>query len=212
MYYPVCEMMTYRFFLVVKDRDYWRCMNCLTTLLEPPQLPSANAEHAQYYLHHNDPGDAAYRQFLERFAALLLQRLLIKTHDELDYGHRPEPVLAAKLREGGHSVALFDPFFHSGQTVLACTYDFVTCSKVTENFHYRAQVFRKFNALLKPGSWLVLMNCFQTDDSRFASWYYRHDPTHAAFYRETTQHHLAQRFSWHCEFPYPNIKLLQKEF
>ena len=210
MHCPVCEDVTCRFFLAVKDRDYWRCEACLATFLQPSQLPSANTELAQYHLHRNDPGDVAYWQFLGRLAAPLLQRLL-PARDGLDYGCGPGPLLAAILREAGHSVALFDPFFYSDQTVLARTYDFVTCTEVAEHFHHPAQEFRKFDALLKPGGWLALMTCFQTDDTRFASWHYRRDPTHVVFYREATLRHLAQHFNWRCEFPRPNVALIQKE-
>ena len=38
--------------------------------------------------------------------------------------------------------------------------------------------------LVRPGGWLAVMTCFQTDDARFAGWHYRKDPTHVVFYRE----------------------------
>jgi hypothetical protein len=54
------------------------------------------------------------------------------------------------------------------------------------------------------------MTCFQTDDLKFANWYYRQDPTHVVFYREETFKYIASRFGWHCEIPAKDVVLMQK--
>jgi len=207
---PVCEGAVCRFFVVVAEREYWRCEDCLATFLHPAQLPSVDTELAQYRLHRNDPGDTGYRQFLDRLAAPLLQRLS-PAQRGLDYGCGTGPALAMMLREAGHEVALFDPLFRSDSEALTHTYDFITCTEVAEHFHRPADEFRRLDALLKPGGRLALMTSFMTDDVRFADWHYRRDPTHVVFYREVTLRYLARQHGWRCEIPCPNVALMQKE-
>lgn len=206
---PVCESLEGRAFQVVGERAYGRCGRCEATFLFPEQRPSREAERAEYALHQNTGDNAGYRAFLSRLAAPLLQRLAPRCSG-LDFGCGPGPVLADMLREAGHTVALYDPFFHPDTGALATTHDFITCTEVAEHFHDPAAEFRRLDALLRPGGWLALMTCFQTDDARFAQWHYRRDPTHVVFYRETTLRWLAGCHGWRCEVPCANVALMQK--
>ncbi len=167
------------------------------------------SERAHYLTHENDPDDPRYRAFLSRLATPLLKRLSPGLSG-LDYGCGPGPALAAMLREAGHSVTLYDPFFAADATVLAGRYDFITCTEVVEHFHEPAREFRQLDGLLRPGGWLAVMTMFQTDDARFANWHYRKDPTHVVFYREATMRTLAADLAWHCEIPAPNVALFCK--
>jgi biotin-[acetyl-CoA-carboxylase] ligase BirA-like protein len=207
---PVCEVAAGRFFLRAEDRDYWRCDTCLATFLDPSQRPSAEVELARYRLHRNDPQDTGYRRFLDRLASPLLQRLP-PARQGLDYGCGPGPALAAMLEEAGHEVTLFDPFFEANPEALARVYDFITCTEAAEHFHFPGKEFRKLDGMLNAGGWLAVMTEFQRDDARFAGWYYRRDPTHVVFYRKATLLWIARRYGWHCEFPCPNVALMQKE-
>lgn len=65
-------------------------------------------------------------------------------------------------------------------------------------------------AMVRPGGWLAIMTCFQTDDARFANWHYRKDPTYVVFYREETFHYLANRSDWFCEIPSKNLVLMRR--
>ncbi|HRP95000.1 MAG TPA: class I SAM-dependent methyltransferase [Rhodocyclaceae bacterium] len=206
---PVCLARATRPFATVQRRDYWRCAVCRATFLEPAQRPDAAAEAAYYRLHDNDPLDPRYRRFLARLAEPLLARLPAAAAG-LDYGCGPGPALAAMLREAGHAVALYDPFFHPDFTALARRYDFITCTEVVEHFHAPAHEFARLAALLEPGGWLAIMTCFQTDDARFAGWNYRRDPTHVVFYRRETFAHLAGVLGWECEVPQKDVVLLRK--
>lgn len=206
---PVCEGLQCQSFQTVGDRTYLRCPACLATFLHPEQRPGPDAELAQYRLHENSEDDTRYRQFLRKLSDPLLQRLPAGSRG-LDYGCGPGPALAALMRESGHRVALYDPFFQPDRSVLSATYGFVTCTEVIEHFHQPAVEFRRFDALLESGGWLALMTSFQADDAQFANWHYRRDPTHVVFYRETTLHWLALHLGWTCEIPCPNVALMQK--
>lgn len=206
---PVCLEPAPRLFIEVEGRDYRRCDTCEATFLVPAQRPSAAAERAEYRLHRNDPADARYRRFLARLAEPLCARLAAGSAG-LDYGCGPGPALADMLRAAGHAVRLYDPLFAPDTGVLAQTYDFVTCTEVAEHFHDPATEFARLDALLRPGGWLGIMTCFQTDDARFAGWHYRRDPTHVVFYRESTFRFLARRFRWQCHIPGKDVVLMHK--
>lgn len=206
---PVCLDPAPRPFMAVDGREYWRCEACEATFLAPAQRPSPADERAEYLLHANDPQDAGYRRFLFRLAEPLLARLA-PACEGLDYGCGPGPALAAMLREAGHDVALYDPFFAPDAAVLERRYDFITCTEAAEHFHDPAGEFDRFDRMLRPGGWLALMTCFQTEDARFARWHYRRDPTHVVFYRAATFERIARRLGWQCEIPCKDVVLMRK--
>jgi 2-polyprenyl-3-methyl-5-hydroxy-6-metoxy-1,4-benzoquinol methylase len=188
---------------------YWRCRNCRATFIDARHLPEPTEELNRYRLHRNDPDDPGYRRSLNRLAGPLLERLEPGL-EGLDYGCGPGPALARMLTEAGHRIQLYDPFFHPDAALLDRTYAFITCTEVAEHFHRPAAEFETLNRLLRPGGWLGIMTCFQTDDTRFADWHYRRDPTHVVFYREETFRWLAGRFDWACEIPARNVVLMRK--
>jgi SAM-dependent methyltransferase len=205
----VCRGERVGLLLEVDARRYWRCADCEATFVQPDQLPSAEEELAEYLRHQNDPEDPGYRRFLSRVAEPLLERLEPGSRG-LDYGCGPGPALAAMLEEAGHKVARYDVFFQPDPAPLATTHDFITCTETAEHFHRPADELDRLEGLLRPGGWLAVMTCFQTDDARFATWHYRRDPTHVVFYRESTWRHLAAARGWTCEIPRKDVALLRK--
>lgn len=206
---PVCRGAGARAFRTVEGRDYLSCDLCEARFLDPRHHPGREEELAHYLHHRNDPADAGYRRFLSRLAEPLLERLGQPSRG-LDFGCGPGPALAMMLREAGHEVALYDPFFHPARAALDSRYDFVCCSETAEHFHRPAESFDLLDRLLRPGGVLALMTCFQTEDARFAAWHYRRDPTHVVFYREATLHHLARQRGWNCEIPARDVAILRK--
>jgi len=114
------------------------------------------------------------------------------------------------MREAGFDMALYDPFFHPATSALEQQYDFITCTEVVEHLYRPAEVFRQLDSLLRPGGWLGIMTCFQTDDDRFDQWHYRRDPTHVVFYREQTFAWLAGHYGWQYEVPRKDVVLFRK--
>ena len=106
---------------------------------------------------------------------------------------------------------LYDPFFFPDATVLDQHFDFVTCTEVAEHFHQPHAEFTRMVALLKPGGLLALMTSFQNDDSRFADWHYRRDPTHVTFYKQETFDFIAAEFGLSCKIPCKNVAFLRKK-
>ena len=196
-------------FLQKDGLNYLRCRQCEATLLALQQMPSHETQLRKYNQHENDPHDARYREFLNRVAAPLIA-LLPPRQVGLDFGCGPGPALADMLAEVGHTMHLFDPFFFPDATVLEHQFDFVTCTEVAEHFHQPHAEFTRMVALLKPGGLLALMTNFQIDDSRFADWHYRRDPTHVTFYKEETFQVIAREFDLTCEIPCKNVVFLRK--
>ncbi|MFN4170691.1 MAG: class I SAM-dependent methyltransferase, partial [Pseudorhodobacter sp.] len=156
---PVCAASA-QYFLSVEGRAYFRCLSCQVRFLDPAHYPDSNAEYAHYLHHENHPDDPHYRRFLSRLAEPLLARLAPGSRG-LDYGCGPGPALAAMLREAGHDVALYDPFFAPDPAPLSGNYDFVTCTEVAEHFHHPAQEFARLCDRVRPGGWLAIMTSFQ---------------------------------------------------
>lgn len=204
----VCREGELRDFATIDQRRYEQCPACHATLVAVEDLPSAETE-LQHYLHHeNDIHDPGYRKFVSKLVEPLASRLEAGAVG-LDYGCGTGPVAAAMLRERGFGVELFDPFFAPDESPLARTYDFILCSEVVEHFHWPAEEFDKLEQLLRSGGTLAIMTCFQAGDEAFASWHYRRDPTHVAFYREETLRHVAAQRGWNCDIPVKDVAFLQ---
>ena len=206
---PLCAGLDVRAFCTIERNTYWRCDTCLLTFLDADQRPTAEAELRHYHTHQNKVDDPGYRAFLARLATPLL-RHLAPTSSGLDYGCGPGPALAHMLREAGHEVAVYDPFFAPEKAALVATYDFVTCTEVAEHFHDPAAEFNQLDRLLKPAGWLAIMTSFQTDDAAFAHWHYRRDPTHVVFYKCETLRFIAQRKGWIFKSPAKDIAIMRK--
>ncbi len=196
---PVCGSDGTRVLLVDRhNKTYHRCSECQASFLDPSCLPAPAAEHAHYLTHENDVDDAGYRTYLSKLAGPLLARLE-PASSGLDYGCGPAPALAHMMRDAGHEMAVFDPFFANDRSALMQTYDFVTCTETAEHFHRPSVEFKRLAGLLRPGGLLAVMTIFQTDDARFETWRYRHDPTHVVFYREQTFAVVARKLEMQCE-------------
>ncbi|MBW7472631.1 class I SAM-dependent methyltransferase [Marinobacter sp. F4218] len=206
---PVCEQGQLMDFQTVGARHYLRCPVCEATVMSESCRLSEAEEKAVYDYHENDTGDPGYRRFLSKLAEPLLERLEPGLSG-LDFGCGPGPELAGMLKEAGMEMCVYDPFFHPSTDVLNRRYDFLTCTEVIEHLHRPSKVFHQLDELLKPGGWLGIMTCFQTDDARFANWHYRRDPTHVVFYREQTLAVIAGQLGWELTVPRKDVALLRK--
>jgi hypothetical protein len=206
---PLCHGNEAGVFVEVDEKRYWRCPGCLLTFLDSARRLAPEAELTHYLSHENEIDDPGYRAFLSRLATPLIERLPAGSSG-LDYGCGPGPALAHMLREAGHTVAVYDPFFAADEAVLSATYDFITCTEVAEHFFCPAAEFERFDALLRPGGWLGIMTSFLTDDDTFTAWHYRKDPTHVVFYKRETLEFVATRLGWQFECPTEDIALMRK--
>ncbi len=127
--------------------------------------------------------------------------------DVLDFGCGPMPVLGAQLSYLGCSVSVYDKYFYPDETVLKEQYDVITCTEVIEHIWQAAAVWEQFHSLLKPHGMLLIMTKRVIDETRFAQWHYKNDPTHICFYHEKTAIYLAQQYGWTVTYPTNDIML-----
>ncbi|MEX0605498.1 MAG: class I SAM-dependent methyltransferase [Marinobacter sp.] len=206
----VCRDDQLRLLDIIKGIRYWRCCRCEATLMDPAHWLSADQEKAVYDLHDNQGDDPGYCRFLAKLANPLLKKLSPGARG-LDFGCGPGPVLAGMLEATGMEMAIYDPLYFPDTSVLDAQYDFITCTEVAEHLHDPLATFTYLEQSLRPGGWLGVMTCFQTDDARFAHWHYRRDPTHVVFYREHTMGWLAQNLGLSLEIPAKDVAIFHKE-
>ena len=190
-------------------RDFFICGVCDMVFVPRSALISPEAQKARYLEHNNEVDDPSYREFLSRLYGPM-KPYLRSGSTGLDYGAGPGPALAAMMREDGHEVSIYDPFFQPDENVLEDAYDFITCTETAEHFSEPALDFQRLDGLLKSGGWLGVMTGMLTDWSEFPGWYYHRDPTHVNFYSHETMQWLASRYGWHVIFPEQNVALFQK--
>ena len=191
------------------ERDYHHCDTCDLIFVPSEFHVSSDAARTRYLTHDNDPDNPDYRRFLSRLWDELRPRLPQGARG-LDYGAGPGPALAAMIEEDGYSAALYDPIFHPDDTVLAGTYDFITCTETAEHFAAPRADFLRLNKLLTPGAYLGIMTDILEDIRKFPDWYYHRDPTHVAFYTQRTFRWIAEWLGLEVEFPQPRVVLLRK--
>lgn len=184
------------------QRPYYQCLQCQLVFVPEAFFLSPSAEKAEYDLHENHENDPGYRQFLKRFADPYEERLLQSYPNEsvtplslLEFGCGPGPVLAQMLKASGHDVTLHDAFYYPEASVLEdSAYHGISATEVIEHLHAPKQVFELWVRCLKPKGVLGIMTKLVKDQTAFAKWHYKNDPTHICFFSEATFTYLAQRY------------------
>ena len=190
-------------------RPYVMCGCCGLVFVPPAWRLDREAERAEYLLHENDPGDEGYRQFLSRLAEPLLERLPPGASG-LDFGCGEGPALAAMLRECGLTVALYDSFFVSDESVFSERYAFITATEVVEHLHQPGAELARLWRMLRPGGYLALMTKLVRDREAFAGWHYKNDPTHVCFFSRETFTWWGAQYDVRPEFIGADVILLSR--
>jgi SAM-dependent methyltransferase len=192
---PLCELSDCRPLAAPDHNDFLHCAICDLRFLHPHLRLSPTDEKARYESHQNDLHDPRYRNFLDPL--LQAMRSVISPGSRgLDFGAGPGPALAEMLKEVGHFVDVYDPFYWPDSTKLEKQYDFVVASEVIEHLFDPAAEFARLFSLLRPGGYLGLMTLFVEPETDFANWYYRRDPTHVVFYSRQTLQWIASHFGF----------------
>jgi SAM-dependent methyltransferase len=181
-------------------RSYRQCWRCALVFVPPGERLDRRAERAEYDRHENRVDDRAYLRFLSRLAVPLQQRLPPASRG-LDFGCGPAPALAQMLRDAGHAVCLHDSFYRPAPELLRRRYDFITATEVVEHLHAPGAELERLWACLRPGGWLGIMTKLLRDQSAFANWHYKRDPTHVCFFSRCSWRWWARgrraQLTWH---------------
>ncbi len=206
---PLCRENRCEPYLTDGRREYLQCALCSLVFVPGEHHLTPEQEKAVYDSHENHVDDPGYRRFLSRVAEPLLARLSA-TSRGLDFGCGPGPALAAMLEEAGHQMALYDIYYHPDRNALQAQYDFITCTEVIEHLSEPGEVWKIWMALLKPGATLALMTKLVIDKTRFATWHYKNDPTHIAFFSRETFEYLARTWGLTLEVIGNDVIMLSK--
>lgn len=206
---PLCASDDAAFYHRDVRREYHQCRRCALVFVPPAFRLGPEEERAVYDQHENSPEDPGYRRFLSRLADPLRERLAPGARG-LDFGAGPGPTLSVMFEEAGHPMAVYDPFYAPDPRVFEQAYDFITATEVVEHLFAPGEELARLAQRLRPGGWLGLMTKRATDREAFARWHYILDPTHVAFFSETTFRWLADELGMRVEFPAADVVLLQK--
>jgi len=206
---PLCHSLDTQHYFADKRREYLQCQQCELVFVHPDQRLDAQAEKAHYDLHENNPTDEGYRRFLSRVADPILARIAPTSHG-IDFGCGPGPTLSLMLQEQGHTMSLYDIYYHPDKSVLEQSYDFMTATEVIEHLYDPNTVWQQWLNLVKPGGWIGLMTKMVIDVEAFACWHYKNDQTHVIFFSQKTFQYLAERDQLELEFIGNDVILLRK--
>ncbi len=206
---PLCKSAAIEPYHKDAVRSYLRCTSCQLISVPSRYWLSLDEERATYDLHENDPNDQGYRRFLSRVADPILERIEPNS-DGIDFGCGPGPTLSLMLEEQGHTMSLYDIYYHPNREVLAKSYDFMTATEVIEHLYAPNTVWQQWLNLVKPGGWIGLMTKMVIDIEAFAKWHYKNDPTHVVFFSRKTFQFLAERDQLELEFIGNDVILLRK--
>jgi hypothetical protein len=207
---PLCQHFDHQLFCTDQKRRYFLCSECFLVFADRNSLLSAAEEKAQYDLHQNLLDDPGYRRFLSRLSVPLLAKLQPDQNTGLDFGCGPGPLLAQMLSEAGKQMQVWDPFYAADPKVLMQQYHFISCTEAIEHFVQPAKEWRLWLDLLLPEGVLAVMTKRYTDQTSFARWHYKNDPTHISFFHQRTFEYLAHRDQLELEFPADDVVLFKK--
>ena len=206
---PLCSCDDAVLFFQDNQREYLRCPQCALVFVPPHHYLTPEQEKAEYDFHQNSPDDAGYRRFLGRMANPLLE-LLTPQSTGLDFGCGPGPTLSLMFEEHGHSVALYDKFYHADESLFGETYDFITATEVAEHLHEPLAEIKRLWRCLGSGGVLGVMTKMVRDRDAFVGWHYKNDPTHVCFFARETFEWLGMRLGAELSFHGNDVVLLQK--
>jgi hypothetical protein len=174
---------------------YHACARCDLRFLDAASHLSCDAERERYLLHRNDVRDPGYRGFVRPLFEAVAARVPAGSAG-LDFGCGRASALGHMLGAAGYRMRAFDPHFAPDRASREQPCDFVVACEVIEHLRAPHEEVAALRALLSPGGWLGVMTLLHSPQVDFATWYYRRDPTHIAFYSAVTFDWIRERFGF----------------
>lgn len=193
----------------IQERIFYECRNCAVIFVDPDCRLGKEDEYQRYQMHQNDPDDQHYRNFLRRLFEPVAARIK-QNSSGLDFGSGPGPVLHRMFEDAGHSMKIYDLFYHPDETVFEEQYDFITASETAEHLFEPLKEFDRLWSCLKSGGYLGVMTSQAPDTDSFKEWYYKDDDTHVVFYRKKTFEWLANRWEADLEVISDTVVIFKK--
>jgi hypothetical protein len=195
---PLCNSLKNKLYHTDKTKEYHQCIVCHLVFIPPKYYLDVTQEKAHYDKHENNPNDLGYRNFLNRIATPLLNKLNPNSHG-LDFGSGPGPTLSVILEEAGHQIDLFDIFYANNPDVFKTKYDFITSTEVIEHIYQPLfELDRLWNCIKAKGVLALMTEMYPENSGDFSNWYYIRDPTHVCLFSFKTFEWLGKR--WNTSF------------
>lgn len=185
-------------YIIIKQKVYFDCIECKGIYLSPKNFLDDESEKNIYLKHVNDINDFKYQAFTKPIWSTIEQYFSKCDSLGLDYGSGTGPVISHVLKRKGFNVKQYDPYFANQPELLNLTYDYIFSCEVVEHFHSPFHEFQRFKEMLsKDGLLLIMTDIYRGGGlNEFQHWYYRHDPTHVFFYRESTFQYIQKKFGF----------------
>jgi len=164
---------------------YWRCPACGLVFLDPTFYPSGKAARERYLFHDNSLTSPGYAAFLERFIETCILPFVPVSGHVLDFGSGPQrpPLISSLLSHRGYVCDSYDPIFAPSRTWRKKSYACILLHEVAEHLSHPKETFITLSKRLVPGGILAVRTRFPpSTEKEFASWWYKMDFTHLAFY------------------------------
>jgi SAM-dependent methyltransferase len=191
---PLCHSEETQLFYQ-KIKSFYQCQQCFGIFMDKNQRLTSADELNRYNIHQNDVHDLKYQNFVSPITSAII-RDFNTSHQGLDFGAGPGPVVTKVLRDHDYKVAMYDPFYHSHPKVLDAKYDYIACCEVIEHFYNPDNEFLRLKNLLRSNGKLYCMTYLYHDDINFDAWYYKNDPTHVFIYRAETIEWIKNHFGF----------------
>jgi len=191
---PLCHHDSVQFY-DGNNKLYYQCNHCESVFLDDAYRTDQQVEKARYLNHNNDVNDIGYQRFVSPITSAVLHQYN-PTHQGLDFGAGPGPVITKILRDHQFNIVLYDPLFHYQPKLLDESYDFIVCCEVMEHFYQPDKEFKLLKKLLKPGGRLYCMTEIYDDNTDFHHWYYKNDATHVFFYHPQSLLYIKEKFGF----------------
>ena len=206
---PLCQSTRLKSYFENKSASYLSCSEC-DLVFTPKEFHLSDIdERIRYDSHQNNPKDQRYRQFLSQVFNPVME-FIQPGSTGLDFGCGPGPTLSIMFEEQGYKVDLFDKFYADDQSIFDNRYDFITATEVVEHLAKPGDELNRLYKMLNTGGTLAIMTKMINDQTDFASWYYKDDPTHICFFSQQTMEYLAKTWSSRVQFYGHDITLFFK--
>lgn len=175
-------------------RRYKQCKNCSLIFLDPRFRLTRTAEKNHYRKHENGIQHKGYVTFLNRAISPAIS-FLKPGMTGLDYGCGPVPTLSLLMEQKGFKCENYDPIFIPHLDILK-GFDFIFATECFEHFFYPAKEMQQLKSLLRPQGVLIVMTERWHKIEDFKKWYYATDPTHVAFYHNSTFKFIEEKYGF----------------
>lgn len=153
-------------FFKEKGREFFKCGNCLSIMLNPTNYISKINEKARYENHNNDVDDIRYQNFVAPIVKSVIKDYK-SSHIGLDFGAGTGPVITSMLEKKGYELNLYDPYFHNYPQNLNRKHDFIVCCEVIEHFYNPFKEFKLMSEILNPNGRLYCMTSLYDEEINF---------------------------------------------